>query len=195
MPARSARASPGRTFRSKVRPPWQSPTEMRAWLTSSQGDWPDAVAIVALKHAQVGQTVTVAVGGRRDRRFSEPLTVTGQVVCVTEGPITDDAATTFQATVETGLLVCLAIDNVRLVLSERVILGPQPSLFRKVGIEPFEAKIVTLKTGVGYKKTYAHVAKAVLRADCPGAQSYHLNNYEFRQVPRPIFPLDGDFDW
>ena len=97
--------------------------------------------------------------------------------------------------VDTGRLVCLGIRNVRLVLSERRIMGPQPSLFRKVNIEPFNAKIVVLKTGVGYKPTYGHGAKAVIRADCPGAESYNLKNYDFRRIPRPMFPLDEEIQW
>ena len=156
---------------------------------------PDADAVEQLKNVQVGQTATVAVGGKRDRVFCQPLTVTGEMLCVSSGPIQDDAAAGFQETIETGPILCLGIDNVRLVLTERVILGPQPSVFRAVGIEPFEAKVVVLKTGIGYKMTYAHVAKSVLRADCPGAQSYNLKNYLFEHVARPIFPLDGEFDW
>ena len=74
-------------------------------------------------------------------------------------------------------------------------MGPQPSLFRKVGLEPFEAKIVALKTGVGFKATYGHVAKAVFRADCPGAASYNLLNYQYKNVTRPLYPLDPDMDW
>ena len=83
----------------------------------------------------------------------------------------------------------------RLALTERVIYGPQPSLFRRIGIDPFEAKVVTPKTGVGFKKNYGPAAKAVLRADCPGAESYDLCRYEFNRVPRPIYPLDRNFEW
>ena len=74
-------------------------------------------------------------------------------------------------------------------------MGPQPSLFRKVGIEPFEAKIVALKSGTGYKVTYGQVAAAVLRADCPGAMSYNIENFDFKRVLRPIFPLDREMEW
>jgi len=156
---------------------------------------PDEDAISKIQDAQVGQQVTVAVGGKRDHRFCEPLQVTCEVLCVTEGPIMDDFNTADQPTLETGKIICLGVDNVRLVLSERVILGPQPSLFRKDGIESLEAKIVLLKTGVGFKKTYASHAKAVLLADCPGAQSYRLQNYEFKKIPRPMFPMDESFSW
>ena len=89
--------------------------------------------------------VTVTVGGKRDRRFCQPLCVTGRVLCITAGPIHDQSKTGDDPTVEAGTVICLAIDNVRLVLTEKLFhtgLGPQPSLYRKVGIEPFDAKIV-----------------------------------------------------
>lgn len=156
---------------------------------------PDELVVAELAHAQVGDTVSVRVGGKRDTRFCTPLAVTGRLESVTEGPIADDLGAGTTSMIETGPIVCLALDNVRLVLTQRVIFGPQPSLFRRVGIEPFESKVVTLKTGIGFKKTYGPVAKAVFRADCPGAESYELSRYDFRNVSRPIYPLDKNFDW
>jgi len=156
---------------------------------------PDPEATAVVKESKVGETVTVKVGGKRDFRFSKPVSVTGQVLCVTEGPITDDGGFTAKALADTGAIVLLGIDNVRLVLTDRLVHGPQPSLFRKVGVEPFDAKIVAVKSGIGYRVTYGHVAKAVIVADCPGALSGNLNNYDFQRIPRPIFPIDGNFDW
>ena len=156
---------------------------------------PDPEAVSLIKAHRVGDTVTVRGGGKRDTRYSSPLTVTGEILCITEGPITNDGNFIAEPMAEVGSIVCLGIRNVRLVLTEREIMGPQPSVFRKVGIEPFEAKVVTLKTGIGFKVTYGHVAKAVIRADCPGVVSYNLRNYDFTRVPRPMFPIDTDAHW
>jgi len=156
---------------------------------------PDAQAVKSLTGAGVGDTVTVRVGGKRDWRFSRPVTVTGEVLCVTKGRITDDGKFTARELVDVGATVCLGVDNVRLVLTERLVHGPQPSLFRKVGIEPFEAKIVAVKSGIGYKVTYGDVAKAMIVVDCPGALSSNMASFDFKRVPRPIFPIDGDFEW
>ena len=93
-----------------------------------------------------------------------------------------------------GPVVCLGLDNLRLVLTERLFttgLGPQPSLDRKVGLNPFDAGIVHVKTGVGFQYTYGDAAQAVVRADCPSAVSYNLDNFEFEHVPRPMFLLDA----
>ncbi len=156
---------------------------------------PDRDAVEKINEDDIGSTVTLEVGGKRDTRFSEPLSVTGEVLCVTDGIIEDVGKFTPTPTVDAGKTVCLGIDNIRLVLTERIIIGPQPSIFRKVGIEPFEAKIVALKTGVGFIPTYGHVAKAVIRSDCPGATSYNMNNYDFVHIPRPIYPLEPEMEW
>jgi microcystin degradation protein MlrC len=156
---------------------------------------PDADAVAELADAKPGESVTVAVGGKCDTHFGAPIVVTGELLCVASGPITNDGKFGPDAMIETGKILCLGIDNVRLVLTEGVIMGPQPSLFRKVGIEPFEAKIVALKSGTGYKVTYGQVAAAVLRADCPGAMSYNIENFDFKCVLRPIFPLDREMQW
>ena len=156
---------------------------------------PDPEAIHQIIVAGPGATITLGVGGKRDARFGPPVRVTGSVLSVTDGVIEDVGKFTPDPFVDAGVTACLAIDNVRLVLTEQVIMGPQPSLFRKVGIEPFEAKIVALKTGVGFKVTYGDVAKAVFRADCPGTSSYNLGNYDFTRIPRPLYPLDLDKDW
>ena len=55
--------------------------------------------------------------------------------------------------------------------------------------------VVGLKTGVGFKPTYGHVAAGVIRADCPGAASYNLANYAFERIERPMVPLDPDMEW
>lgn len=156
---------------------------------------PDPEAVSIVKRHQVGDTLTVRVGGKRDTKYCLPLTVTAQLLCKTVGPITNDGKFIAEPMAETGGIVCLGIDNLRLVLTDREIMGPQPSLFRKVGIEPFEAKIVTLKTGVGFKVTYGHVARAVFRADCPGVLSYNLPRYKFAHVSGPMFPIDADAEW
>ena len=54
-----------------------------------------------------------------------------------------------EATADDALAAWIGIENVRLVFTERVVLGPLPSLFRKLGVEPFEAMIVGSRQGSG----------------------------------------------
>ncbi len=163
---------------------------------------PDAEAVEAIMPTDVGTTVTLAVGGKRDTRFGQPVSVTGEVLCVTDGALEDTGGFGGVPTVDAGKMVCLGIDNVRLVLTERIVFCPEPSLFRKVGIEPLKAKIVGLKKELafaahflGFKPTDDRVTNTVFKADCPGASCYDLRRFEYTRVPRPLYPLDPDMQW
>ena len=152
----------------------------------------DAEVTHIAKTRTAGETITIDVAGKSDSRYGRPVAVTAEILCITAGEITDDGKFSANPTMDAGVIVCLGIENLRLVLTEHAIWGPQPSLFRKVGIEPFEAKIVVVKSGIGYKVTYGSVAKGVVDADCPGPGSRNVAHFDFRQIPRPMFPLDGD---
>ena len=155
----------------------------------------DAKAIEDISASDVGAAVTINVGNVGGIRFGGLVSVTGNVLKVTEGAIEDVGNFGTQRFVDPGKIVCLAVDNLRLVVTQRGTIGPQPSLFRKVDIEPFDAKIVALKTGVGFKATYGHVAQAVFRADCPGVVSYNPANFTFKRTPPTLFPLDPHLQW
>jgi microcystin degradation protein MlrC len=152
----------------------------------------DAQAADIGKSHDVGQTVTVQVGGESDPRYGEPVPVTATIEAVSRGPIPDDGKFTGQPTLDVGAIVCLAVGALRIVLTEHPVWGPHPSLFRKVGIEPFEAKIVVVKSGIGYRVTYGSVARGVIDADCPGPGSRNVRHFDFQAIPRPMFPLDDD---
>ena len=155
----------------------------------------DAKAIEGIAASDVGSVVTIKLGNTSGARFGGLLSVTGQVLEVTAGPIEDVGGFGRLGSVDTGKIVCLAVDNFRLVVTQSRTLGPQPSLFRKVRIEPFEAKVVALKTGVGYRATYGHVLKGKFHADCPGVVSYNLSSFDYRRINRPIYPLDMEMEW
>ena len=156
---------------------------------------PDELAIEQVADARVGDHVKVRIGAKRDTIFSSPLSIEGRIECVTQGAIADEGGFSGEPTIEIGRTLCISIDNVRIVLTQRPIMGPQPSLYRKVNLEPFDAKIVSVKSGIGYFVTYGHVAKAMIRADCPGAVSPNVRHFDFKRIKRPMFPLDLETSW
>ena len=156
---------------------------------------PDELAIEQLADARPGDHVKVQIGGKRDTIFSNPLSIEGRIECVTQGIIADEGGFSGEPTIKIGRTLCISIDNVRIVLTQYPIMGPQPSLYRKVDLEPFDAKIVGVKSGIGYFVTYGHVAKAMIRADFPGAVSPNVRHFDFKRIKRPMFPLDPDTSW
>lgn len=162
---------------------------------------PDPSAVAELSEVAIGATTAVSVGGKLDTSFGKPVRVQGQLLARVDGPIENCApGGAFGGTgptVETGKLICIAIGNVRLVLSERKVQGPHPSIFTKVGLDPFgeTTKVVVLKSGTGWQTTYAGKCAAMIRADCPGPMNYNVANFPWEKVKRPIYPLDECMEW
>ena len=161
---------------------------------------PDPDAISLLGGVATGADVVVPVAGKTDPMWGPPVEVVGKLVARADGPIENCApGGAFGGTgpvVETGKMVCIAVGNVRLVLSETKVQGPHPSIFTAVGLDPFvDAKVVVLKSGTGWEVTYKGKCAEMIRADCPGPQSYNCARFPWEQLSRPIFPLDEGVAW
>jgi microcystin degradation protein MlrC len=152
---------------------------------------PEAVAVAW--QAGVGAEVTVAVGGKRDNLFSRPVEVTGRVAGLAEGWLS--AEVVGLGAFDMGRTALLEIGPIKLVVSEfRGVGGNHPIVYRRFGIEPAEAKMVVLKTASNFQY-YADLTSEVIRADTPGLTMSHLEQLPWRNLPRPIYPLDELPEW
>ena len=50
--------------------------------------------------------------------------------------------------------------------------------------------------GVSFEAAaFTPIAAQIVEVDTPGLTTPHLERFDFRHIPRPIYPLDGDFPW
>jgi microcystin degradation protein MlrC len=68
-------------------------------------------------------------------------------------------------------------------------------VFRSQGIEPTEQQILAVKSSVHFRAAFTPIAAQIVEVDTPGLTTPHLERFDFRHIPRPIYPLDGDFSW
>ena len=154
---------------------------------------PEAVA-----HARAvgpGGPFRFAVGGKRDHVFSRPLDITGEVLSVDRAHyvLTGNAAVNLP--IDMGLSAVVKTRDVTLVLVERPGPGSTPMMYRCVGLEPTDFKIVEAKSPCGFRAEFEPFAAEILLADCPGCASPHLADMPFTHVDRPLWPLDEIADW
>ena len=143
--------------------------------------------------AGVGSTITVRLGGALATAFHQPVDVTATVTGIRSGPI--EAEVVGLESFDMGRAVLLEVGAIRIVVSEREgIGGNHPVVYRSFGIEPATAKMVVMKTAANFQY-YAAMTSAVIRVDLPGPTTSHLEQFEWRQIPRPIYPLDEDVEF
>lgn len=80
--------------------------------------------------------------------------------------------------------------DVVLISSRTQSLGLE--LFRNVGIEPTERKLVVVKSTNHFMAAYGPIAKKVIYVDADGPLSRDYRRIPYTRVQRPIWPLDAE---
>jgi microcystin degradation protein MlrC len=158
----------------------------------------DPPAVAHAQRAGPGGRFDFAVGGKRDHVFSQPLAVRGQVLAcgqparyILRGGHLGDALE-----IDMGTSAIVRLGDVTLLLVERPGPGSTPLMYRCVGLEPKDFKIVIVKSPAGFRAEFEPFAAGIILSACPGCASPLLERLPYRRLSRPIWPLDPiDDDW
>jgi microcystin degradation protein MlrC len=153
----------------------------------------DPEAVGQLMAAGKGTEVTLSLGGKIDNLFSQPVELTGQMTSISDGKITSTGHLPVEFNM--GRTVLFEVGGIKIVISEYPGPSHEPTVFTHIGLDPKDAKIVVVKTPVGFRVSYSDIMKDFIVVDCPGLSTPHIENLDFSKIPRPIFPLDDIQNW
>jgi microcystin degradation protein MlrC len=149
----------------------------------------DPGAAAEMAAAGEGVDVTLELGGKQDNIHSTPVEVTGRVQKV----ISVSADRELPEGI--GLTVVLKVDNIYIVVFERLGSGSDPVLYSGAGLDPKAAKILISKSVVDFREGFKEVAELFLLGEAPGLAPANLLKLEWKRVPRPIYPFDEETTW
>ena len=150
----------------------------------------DPGAVELCWNAGEGEEVELRLGGKVDRFHGDPIDVRGAVERLGDGRFTYKGPMSRGARGNMGRCAVLRVDGVRVVVNELRVQNYDPEIFRCVGIEPTEQKVVAVKSVVHFRAAYEPLASLVVEADGPGISSLDLSRFPYENVPRPLFGLD-----
>ena len=125
----------------------------------------DAEAAAACHAAGVGATIALNLGGKSD---GVPLAVQATVLVLTDGNFVNTGPMGKGNPADLGPCALIGIDGVRVIVVSRKTQAYDQALFRHVGIEPADCKILVLKSSVHFRADFQPIAEAVLVAASPG---------------------------
>ena len=160
------------------------------------GPMVDSEAAQALHAADVGERVHIALGGKTDPRFGGgPLAVEGELVSISDGHFTGDGSMIHGLEGSFGSSAVLRVGGIEIlvVTIARQILDLQQ--FRAFGIDPQNKHVVALKSMQHFRAAFEPIAGQVIVCDSGALCTPHYNRLPYRNVPRPIFPLDSAENW
>jgi microcystin degradation protein MlrC len=65
-------------------------------------------------------------------------------------------------------------------------------VFRHAGIEPTAKRYLLIKSRQHFRAGFEPIAKHIVLLSGPGVTSSDYSLFDFRAVPRPLYPLDPD---
>ena len=125
----------------------------------------DAESAAACHAAGVWATVALSIGGKSD---GVPLAVTAEVLRLTNGEFVNTGPMGKGNPADLGPCALIAVGGVRVIVVSRKTQAYDQALFRHVGIEPAECRILVLKSSVHFRADFQPIAEAVLVAAAPG---------------------------
>ena len=85
--------------------------------------------------------------------------------------------------------------GIHLLVMERAVSQCDPQMYRSVGEEPTDARIVQIKSPMAFRAAYDGLFEEVFIIEAPGAASPKLADLPWQHIRRPIYPLDRDTTW
>jgi len=142
--------------------------------------------------AGVSSKITVSIGGKQDSVFSTPVEITAKVQAVSKGVTVILGE---RGPCEIGPAVWLQVGPIQLVvLARRTFAINHPVLYTHLGMDVESAKMVVLKTASNFQ-FFERWRKSMIRVDSPGVTQSNLRAFDWKHVPRPIYPLDEMNNW
>lgn len=151
----------------------------------------DAKSARRLSAHAPGDCVQIDLGGTTDPQFGGgPITVKGELLSVSDGHFIGDGPMIHGLNGHFGITVVLHVQGVDILIVSiaRQILDLQQ--FKAFGINPQDKKVVALKSMQHFRAAFEPIAGQIIVCDSGALCTPRYDRLPYRNVPRPIFPLD-----
>jgi len=155
---------------------------------------PDPEAVAEAFRVGVGGKFDALVGGKLDDLHGAPVRVVGRVRLLSDGSFVHRGPMSTGVKSSMGRAAVVECGGIEIIINEKRFQPVDPEVARSVGIDPLHRKIVVLKSAVHYRASYEPLAEEIIEVDGPGLASPNLSRFKFRNIRRPIFPIDKDFE-
>ena len=154
---------------------------------------PDAVR--ALANFAIGETCTLAIGGKGSRLDEGPLKLELTLVSRSDRKFTLEDKQSHLASMcgdawDMGPCAVVRHEGITILLTSVKTPPFDLGQWRSQGIVPEKMRVIGVKAAVAHRRAYDPIAARLMWADTPGPCRSDLKKLPFKKVRRPIFPLD-----
>jgi microcystin degradation protein MlrC len=141
----------------------------------------DAIAASAAYDANLHDKVLLSVGGKLDRVYNKPVMFTGELIYKNKGML--------------GKTVILKDRGIHLILTEQPDATYHPEYFTDLGLSLWRADIVVVKNLFPFRYYFLLYNRKTVNVISPGTTSIDVFSLKYRNITRPVYPLDDIQSW
>ncbi len=142
----------------------------------------DPEAAAAAHAAGVGGEIAIGLGAKSGQSGHRPLEASFRVEALGDGHFTCSGPFYKGAHMELGPMALLSLGGVRIVVSSIKTQAADQEMFRHLGVEPAEQKILALKSSVHFRADFQPIAEEVLVVAAPGPNPVDYRSLTYRNL-------------
>jgi microcystin degradation protein MlrC len=155
----------------------------------------DGAIVQQLLQCEIGETVPVKLGGKTDPAFGGgPLDLTVEVVSKSDGSYIGGGAMIGGLQRSFGPTVVIRIGGIEILVTTIAQQLLDLQQFKSFGIDPESKHVVALKSMQHFRADFEPIAGRVIVCDSGALCTPNYQRLEYRNLARPIFPLDPEFE-
>lgn len=156
----------------------------------------DPETVATLEGARSGERRVVCIGGKSGEIGAEPLPLEVEVVSRSDGlfvPEDERSLPAYVAGEQIDMGPCAIVRHGGVTVLLTSLRTPPFDLgqWRSQGVDPERLFAICVKSAVEHHVAYDPIAKASYVVDTPGPCTEDLRRLPFKNVSRPVYPLDG----
>lgn len=156
----------------------------------------DPVAVEAMSQAGLGARMTLGIGNRHDLSSiggaKWPLELTGTVIHLGAGDYVITGPTYTGMPCSMGRIAVLDTGWAKILVSELPHEPWDKGVFACAGLDPQASRYLVLKSRMYCRPVFAPMARVVIECGSAGVTSSKLDLFAFKNLSRPIYPLDRE---
>ncbi len=139
----------------------------------------------------VRNEVELNLGGKDPRTSGEPIQLVGKIKTISDGRFVTRGPLYGGAQADMGRTVVVETHGIEIIITEETCNPVDPEIFRRNGIRPSGKKILVIKTFKMHSEpNYRSFAKKFIEVDALGQATIDLKRLKWKNIPRPLFPID-----
>ena len=151
----------------------------------------DPAGVQTCIQAGVANDISLHVGGKTDNRHGDPVAIQGKVRLIHDGRFVEtEPRHGGQKYHDQGLTAVVAVGDSLVVLTSKRQTPFSLQQLRSLGIEPTAMRMIVVKAAIAYRAAYQPIAGEIIEVDTPGLTAVNPQHFAYRNVRRPLFPLD-----